>query len=113
MEEQESTINTHNDLKKGIRVVMTSFRLISDMPRTGVLMDNMKGITRLVHIDPTHGYYDDMGSVYVDEILAYIPKGKEITDLSDIDELFAKLKVCRMSDAHAKKMKRIRLMLGD
>ena len=109
---QESTITTHNDLKKGIRVVMTPFRLISDMPRTGVLMDNMKGITRLIHIDETQGYYPDMGSVYIDEILAYIPKGREITDLSDIDELFAKLKVCRMSDAHTKKMKRIRELLG-
>tara|TARA_R110002126_G_C10206991_1_gene477593 strand:+ start:50 stop:322 length:273 start_codon:yes stop_codon:yes gene_type:complete len=60
---------THNDLKKGTRVQLTPIYGISNAYRTGVVIDNAKGITRMVHIDEANGYSPDMGSVYVSEIL--------------------------------------------
>jgi hypothetical protein len=59
---------THNDIKKGMRVQLTPIPMISNAPRTATIMDNMKGITRMVHIDEKNGYFADMGSVYVSEI---------------------------------------------
>ena len=59
---------THNDIKKGMRVQLTPIPMISHEPRTAKVMDNMKGITRMVHIEEKNGYFADMGSVYVDEI---------------------------------------------
>ena len=59
---------THNDLKKDMRVQLTPIPMISHAPRTAKVMDNMKGITRMVHIEEKNGYFPDMGSVYVDEI---------------------------------------------
>ena len=60
---------THNDLKKGTRVQLTPIYGISNAYRTGVVIDNAKGITRMVHIDEANGYFPDMGSVYISEIL--------------------------------------------
>ena len=96
--EDSKMMMTSNDLKKGIKVVMTPFRLISNAPRTGVLMDNMKGVTRLVHIEEKNGYLPDMGSVYVDEIVGY--QNKE-----------GKWEEVELSVAHAKKMMKIRASL--
>ena len=59
----------HNDLKKGMRVQMTPIQGISSAMRTGTLMDSMKGVTRMVKIDEANGYYPDIGSVYVSDIL--------------------------------------------
>ena len=59
----------HNDLKKGMKVLMTSIQGISSAMRTGTVMDNMKGVTRMVKIDEANGYYPDIGSVYVSDIL--------------------------------------------
>ena len=59
---------THNDLRKGMRVQLTPIPTISNLPRFATVMDNMKGITRMVHIEEKNGYFGDMGSVYVSEI---------------------------------------------
>ena len=59
---------THNDLKKGMRVQLTPIHVLSSRPRFATIMDNMKGITRMVHIEEKNGYLPDMGSVYVSEI---------------------------------------------
>ena len=59
---------THNDLRKGMRVQLTPIPTISNLPRFATIMDNMKGITRMVHIEEKNGYFGDMGSVYVSEI---------------------------------------------
>ena len=59
---------THNDLRKGMRVQLTPIPMISNRPRFATIMDNMKGITRMVHIEEKDGYFADMGSVYVNEI---------------------------------------------
>ena len=59
---------THNDLRKGMKVQLTPIPTISPMPRSGTLMDNTKGITRMVQIEEQNGYYPDIGSVYVSEI---------------------------------------------
>ena len=48
---------------------MTSIQGISSAMRTGTVMDNMKGVTRMVKIDEANGYYPDIGSVYVSDIL--------------------------------------------
>tara|TARA_R100001594_G_scaffold114715_2_gene149521 strand:+ start:3107 stop:3385 length:279 start_codon:yes stop_codon:yes gene_type:complete len=58
----------HNDLRKGMRVQLTPIPTISNLPRFATIMDNMKGITRMVHIEEKNGYFGDMGSVYVSEI---------------------------------------------
>lgn len=85
-------MKTVNDLKKGEKVMMAPI----GMPRTGVLLDSKKGITRLVKIDETNGYYPDAGSVYVDEILKYFEDGTG--NWIDLE----------ISPAHAKKLKTIR-----
>ena len=59
---------THNDLKKGMRIQLTPIPTISNLPRFATVMDNLKGITRMVHIEEKNGYLPDMGSVYVSEI---------------------------------------------
>ena len=56
---------THNDLKEGMRVQLTPILTISNKARFGTIMDNMKGITRMVKIEDKNGYYPDIGSVYV------------------------------------------------
>lgn len=62
-----------NDLKKGDRVVMLGIPGISNHTRTGVIMENKRGgITRMVKIDEENGYFGDIGSVYIDEIVAHI-----------------------------------------
>ena len=58
----------HNELRKGMRVQLTPIPTISNLPRFATIMDNMKGITRMVHIEEKNGYFGDMGSVYVSEI---------------------------------------------
>ena len=59
---------THNDLRKGMRVQLTPIPTISSQPRFATIMDNIKGITRMVHIEEKNGYFGDIGSVYVSEI---------------------------------------------
>ena len=59
---------THNELKKGMRVQLTPIPTLSSQPRLATIMDNMKDITRMVHIEEKNGYLPDMGSVYVSEI---------------------------------------------
>ncbi len=52
-----------NDVKKGARLVMSG-------GRTGEMFDNKKGITRMVKIDAVNGFYGDIGSIYVDDIIS-------------------------------------------
>ena len=59
---------THNELRKGMRVQLTPIPTLSSQPRLATIMDNIKGITRMVHIEEQNGYFGDMGSVYVNEI---------------------------------------------
>tara|TARA_R110001592_G_C12999170_1_gene735736 strand:+ start:412 stop:690 length:279 start_codon:yes stop_codon:yes gene_type:complete len=60
---------THNDLKKGMKVQLTSVPMISGAYRRATIMDNLKGITRMVRVEEENGYFPDIGSVYVNEIL--------------------------------------------
>ena len=78
----------HNDLKKGDRVRGPG--LFGQGQRYGKMMDNMKGMTRLVHIEESNGHYPDMGSVYVNEILEVERDGEWLP--------------VELSPAHAKKM---------
>ncbi len=74
----------HNDLKKGMKVEMTPIEGISSSMRTGTVMDNMKVITRMVKIDEANGYYPDIGSVYVSDILyALYDNGYKSIDVSE------------------------------
>ena len=59
---------THNEIRKGMRVQLTPIPTISSQPRFATIMDNIKGITRMVHIEEKNGYFGDIGSVYVSEI---------------------------------------------
>jgi len=80
---------THNDLKKGRRVQMTPIQGISDAYRTGTLMDSMKGITRMVRIDEANGYYPDIGSVYVSDIL-YVLYNNDMPEVVEVSEAHQK-----------------------
>ena len=82
---------THNDLKKGMRVQLTPIPVLSSEPRFAKIMDNMKGITRMVHIEEKDGYFSDMGSVYVSEI-EYVLYDNDMPERVDI------------STAHQKKL---------
>lgn len=76
---------THNDLKKGMKVQMTAVPVISNAYRTGTIMDNQNGIIRMVQIDANNGYFPDIGSVYVSDILyvLYPDDMPEIVELSE------------------------------
>jgi len=80
---------THNDIKKGMRVQLTSIPMISNAPRTATIMDNMKSITRMVHIDEKNGYFADMGSVYVNEI-EYVLYDNDMPEPVDVSETHQK-----------------------
>ena len=82
---------THNDLKKGMRVQLTPIPVLSSQPRFAKIMNNMKGITRMVHIEENNGYLPDMGSVYVSEI-EYVLYDNDMPEPIDI------------SPAHKKKL---------
>lgn len=78
---------THNDLRKGERVRMPG--LFGLGPRYGTMADNLKGVTRMVAVEESNGHFPDIGSVYVDEILAVERDGEWVA--------------VTMSPAHAKK----------
>lgn len=90
---------THNDLKKGMKVQLTPIYGISNAYRTGRIIDNAKGITRMVHIDEANGYYPDMGSVYVSEIL-YVLYDNDMPEPIDV------------SVAHQKKLDTLESIAG-
>ena len=83
---------THNDLKKGDRVRAKG--LFGQGPRYAVVMDNRKGIGRMLHIEESNGHYPDMGDVYIDEITHV--------------EVDGEWQSVELSPAHAKKMKKVR-----
>ena len=87
---------THNDLKKGDRVA--AIGLFGQGPRYAVVMDNRKGIGRMLHIEESNGHFPDMGDVYVDEISLVFDVGTE------------QWKPVELSPAHAKRLKAIRKM---
>jgi hypothetical protein len=85
---------THNELKKGDRVRATG--LFGLGPRYAVVVDNRKGIGRMLHIEESNGHFPDMGDTYVDEITHV-----------EVDGAWEPVE---LSPAHAKKMKTIREM---
>ena len=87
---------THNDLKKGDYVRATG--LFGDGPRYAVVLDNRKGIGRMLHIEESNGHYPDTGDVYVDEI----------THVRDFTT--GQWNRLELSPVHAKRMKSIRQM---
>tara|TARA_R100001460_G_scaffold48402_1_gene86385 strand:+ start:4392 stop:4670 length:279 start_codon:yes stop_codon:yes gene_type:complete len=80
---------THNDLKKGMRVQLTPIPVLSSQPRFAKIMDNMKGITRMVHIEEKNGYLPDMGSVYVNEI-EYVLYDNDMPEPVEVSEAHQK-----------------------
>jgi hypothetical protein len=91
---------THNDLRKGDKVVLSGLRF-------GTIMDNRRGIRRCVKIEERGGCYPDMGDVYVDEIHGWLPADKtfEECDMGSVVEVD---QVVSMSPAHRKQMAKIR-----
>ena len=58
---------TTNDIKKGMRVRTTQL----GAPVTGVMLDSLKGNTRLIETKGSEvGLFDEMGSVYATDIIA-------------------------------------------
>ena len=72
-----------------MRVQLTPIPMISNKPRFARIMDNMKGITRMVHIEERDGYYADMGSVYVSEI-QYVLFDNDMPEVVEISEAHQK-----------------------
>ena len=57
---------TTNEIKKGMRVKTTQL----GVRVTGIMMDNLKGNTRLVETKGSEvGFFDEMGSVYAHDII--------------------------------------------
>lgn len=50
-----------NDIKKGAKLVLTG-------GRHATMVDNKKGIIRMVETDDTNGWVAEIGSVYINEI---------------------------------------------
>ena len=54
-----------NEIKKGMKIKVTNL----PAPVTGIMMDNLKGNTRLVDVKGSEvGLFDEMGSVYSHDI---------------------------------------------
>ena len=100
---------TSNDVKKGTKVFLAPVPMISNAPRIATVMDNMRGVSRMVKIEERDGYFGDIGSVYVDEILAVIPDDFETTGISIRDCVMnSNYEDIMVSDAHWKKLRKIR-----
>ena len=55
-----------NDIKKGMEIKSVQL----GEPVTGIMMDNLKGNTRLVAVKGSEiGYFDEIGSVYSHDIV--------------------------------------------
>tara|TARA_Y100001951_G_C11113943_1_gene169045 strand:+ start:166 stop:429 length:264 start_codon:yes stop_codon:yes gene_type:complete len=55
-----------NEIKKGMKIKSTQL----GTPVTGIMMDNMRGDTRLVDVKGSEiGMFDEMGSVYSHDIV--------------------------------------------
>ena len=91
---------TISDLRKGDKVLLTSIPFISDEPRKATLIEKPRGTTAFVEIEGVDGYYNDFGSIYIDEIL-----GKTNDDFEVIDDVI-------LSDKQASKMREIRGFLN-
>ena len=64
---------TTNDIKKGMRVRTTQL----GAPVTGIMMDSLKGNTRLIETKGSEvGLFDEMGSVYAYDIVSAEVDGK-------------------------------------
>jgi hypothetical protein len=91
---------TISDLRKGDKVLLTSISFMSDEPRKATLLEKPRGTTAFVEIEGVDGYYNDFGSIYIDEIL-----GKTNDDFEVIDDVI-------LSDKQASKMREIRGFLN-
>ena len=55
-----------NEIKKGMKIKSTQL----GTPVTGIMMDNMRGDTRMVDVKGSEiGMFDEMGSVYSHDII--------------------------------------------
>ena len=57
---------TTNEIKKGMKIKSVQL----GVPCTGIMMDNLKGNTRMVDVKGSEvGFFDEMGSVYSHDII--------------------------------------------
>ena len=57
---------TTNEIKKGMRIKSVQL----GVPVTGIMMDNLKGNTRMVDVKGSEvGFFDEMGSIYSHDII--------------------------------------------
>ncbi len=57
---------TTNEIKKGMKILSVQL----GVPCSGIMMDNLKGNTRLVDVKGSEvGMFDEMGSVYAHDII--------------------------------------------
>jgi hypothetical protein len=90
---------TISDLRKGDKVLLTSIPFISEEPRKATLIEKPRGTTAFVEIEGVDGYFNDFGSIYIDEILVKTNDYFEI-----IDDVI-------LNDKQASKMREIREVL--
>jgi hypothetical protein len=94
-----------NDIKKGAKLVLTG-------GRCATMYDNAKGIIRMVKTDDTNGYYEEIGSVYADEIVGVVAEkaepGKQLLICMSVGKM---VDPAELAPAHKKKLAGIRAVL--
>jgi len=79
-----------NDIKKGMKVKVTNL----GVPVTGIMLDNMRGNTRLVDVKGSEvGMFDEMGSVYSHDIALVEVNGEWVKVVHTDKQLELKQKV--------------------
>ena len=82
-----------NEIKKGMKIKVTNL----GTPVTGIMMDNLKGDTRLVEVKGSEvGMFDEMGSVYSHDIALVEVNEKWITVEHTEKQLKLKRKVASL-----------------
>ena len=94
-----------NDIKKGAELVLTG-------GRTATMFDNAKGIIRMVKTHATGDFFEEIGSVYADEIVGVIAEKAEAGKTLLIDFTTGNMvDRAELTEAHKKKMAGIRKVL--
>tara|TARA_E500000178_G_C16713401_1_gene613763 strand:- start:360 stop:656 length:297 start_codon:yes stop_codon:yes gene_type:complete len=77
------------DLKKDDRIKLTAISYISEEPRYAKVLEKPKGIRVYIEVEEQDGYFGDVGSAYIWEVLSRInPDNTE--EIIHLDELQCK-----------------------
>jgi hypothetical protein len=77
------------DLKKNDRIKLTEIPYISEQPRYGKVLERPKGMRVYIEVEEQDGYFGDVGSVYIWEVLSRV-NPDDTEELIHLDELQCK-----------------------